>query len=539
MAKTFIEQFVAQVGWEYDAKSAQKAQKNLNTTVEGIGKSIKRLALSIGSLYAVKAIGNFVVGTNRATAQIDNLGKSVGVSVEFMDALQGALANTGVGAETVLRSISRLNKNMGEFAISGQERMGRSLRALKLDFKDIKDLKPEDQFAKIVDAVQNAPNFQKAMGAASAILGEDAYRLIGYLKTTNMSMGELIQKYKDMDVMTDESHAGAQRFTAAWNDLNFVINAIKGTFAGFLGEALTPLVEEFRMFIVGNRELVRSKLKQWAFGLVKTFKELALIISSAFSAITKIVEAFGGLENVLRIVKFAIAGIALKGTLGFFGKLASGLMGASGGAKALAGAFGVLKAGIAAAAALLIDDFIGNLRGKDSLFGRAIQEAEAWITDLGKAFGKVFGIDLGQMLVSIDKWFSVLDMHIEGLLGKLGFLGELLRGPYNLFKGIFGGGYIADVAKAAFEPTAKAAAKYGYSTNPTSSPFYQAPMSMAPSNVQQPQRVISGVNISVNVDAKPGEDNASLAARIAKETTDRLLKEAQKAVRSGSAGRSK
>lgn len=422
--KTFIEQFVAMVGWEYDEKSAKKAQQAMQKTTEGIGKSIRSLAISIASVYTVKAIGNFVLGTNRATAQVDNLGKSVGVSIEFMDALQGALANSGVGAETAIRSISRLNKNLGEFAISGQERMGRSLRALGIEFKGIKDLAPEDQFAKILDAVQKAPSYQKAMASASAILGEDAYRLIGYLKTTGMSMSELIQKYKDMDLMTDESHAGAQRFTAIWNDLNFVINAVKGTFAGFLGEALAPMIEEFRLFIVHNRELVRSRLKQWAEDLVKSFRQLVIFARDVFSAVKTIIEAFGGLENMLRVIKFALAGLAIQKTAGLLGKIGNALFTTAGRADLMSTALGGLKTAFLTLAALSIDDIMGFWAGKDSMFGRAIVQTENIIDEFAKGIERIFGLQTGTIpktLIKAEQFFNKIGKALDSLREKLGY----------------------------------------------------------------------------------------------------------------------
>ena len=304
---SYVEEFVAFLGWEVDNTELEKFEKQVDDLGGMLKKTAAIVAGAAASLTALTAI------VNQATAANVALAKSVGVSSEFLEAMGAAVAPLGFEMENVIDLVEEMNNKIGESKGLGvpMTAVTEATRILGLEFKKIKDLAPEEQFIQILDAAKNLEDQQAAVSAVDILMGGEANRILGFLRTQDESLLELIQKQMELNMLTDAGRKGAERFNNVFIDMKTVINSAKQEFFGLLGNALSPLLEEYSEWIRANNKIIKSKIKRWAKNVGRALDFLFRILTWFVGKVDEVVEALGGLESVLRIV-----GIALAATFG-------------------------------------------------------------------------------------------------------------------------------------------------------------------------------------------------------------------------------
>jgi hypothetical protein len=86
------------------------------------------------------------------------------------------------------------------------------------------------------------------------------------------------------------------------------------------------MITKFRMWILQNRELIATRLKDFLVSAVKIFRELVPLVSKIVSGISGFVESLGGIEPALKAVTGAFVAFEIV-ALGVFGAAAPWLVG--------------------------------------------------------------------------------------------------------------------------------------------------------------------------------------------------------------------
>ena len=260
MAKTIVEELVGLVGLEIDTaafKKGNKAFDDLKKQYERVGQAAARLGI------AAAAVAGFVVITNKMTAEQQRMADSVGISSDALEAYGSIAKSAGLNIDNVVDLVEELNNKFGES--KGLEEMTtpvvESLQILGLEFENLKRLKPEEQFFKILDAAQQLGDAQAGSSAADILLGGEASKFIGLLRSQEMTLQELMETQKAYNLLTDQGRKDALAFNKAFQSFGKIVGSATKQLAAYLGKGLIPVIEAFNQWVVKNKELSQTIVK--------------------------------------------------------------------------------------------------------------------------------------------------------------------------------------------------------------------------------------------------------------------------------------
>ena len=416
-----------------EAARAERRMKAMRGVMEAdVGGAFRTAAGAVARFGAVVgagvgAVGAAVTMSNRLTAGQEALAQALGVSSEGFAAWGGLAREAGFDADHVGDLIEELNNKLGESA--GLEEITpvtESLQILGLRFEELRDLAPEEQFRRVAEAVKGLGDHAQAVSAADILMGGEANKFFGYLRSRKEGVDELLSQQKRLNVLSAEGRAGAQAYNTAFARFSTVVASTGQEIAGLVGGALAPVVEEWgprladwvrenREGFAGIGDTVRGLIPavvSFGRGMVSVFQGVATVVNWAAGAV-------GGFENLAVVLATVLGGKVALGAFNFGRSLYSagaalwpivsvGLPGLVTGIKAVGLAFaanpiGLVITGITLAVVRLItiwDDLkksfaeggvLGAVGRFFNVFGDDDEDAAAGARGAGGSGGVAFG----------------------------------------------------------------------------------------------------------------------------------------------------
>jgi len=256
---------------------------------------------------SVGAVGAAVTMTNKMTGEQTALAQSLNVSADGLAAWGGLAKEMGFEVDNVGDLMEELNNKIGESAgLEEITAVTESLQILGLTFEELQNLSPEEQFRRVAEAVKELDDHQAAVSAADILMGGEANKFFGYLRSRKEGVDELLAQQKQLNVLSDEGRAGAQKYNVAFAKFSTVIASTTQEISGLIGGALAPVIEEWG-----------PKLADWVRENRSAFSEIGTTVKELVPAVV----SFGsGLASVFRTVGTVISWTA--GMLGGFDNLA-------------------------------------------------------------------------------------------------------------------------------------------------------------------------------------------------------------------------
>lgn len=399
---TVIEKFVAEVVWDIDPEGLEEFNKQADGVLK-MGKAIAGVVASaIGALTGLSAV------VNENTSRNMQLAKSVGIAAESLEAYEGIFKRIGFEADNVVDLVEEMNNKLGELAGLGEMTSATdALKLLKIEFKEIRDLAPEDQFETILAAAKDLEDQQVAVSAVDMLMGGEANKIVGYLRTYDDSLEDLLQRQKDLNLLTEEGREGAERWAFVWGDMRTLVGSLIASFSGLLGDALAPLVEESIQWVIQNKELIKIKVRDW----VEQVRRAIEFLVSVGKGIIGVTDAVGGLTNALKLLGITIAALQLYKFGGALQAVIVGLNGASVATAAFKAALMGLKTagivGLFVLAALALEDLYVALTGGESAFAPLHDAIGKFLAEDVAAFiAGLLGMDPDELNLTIVEFFT-------------------------------------------------------------------------------------------------------------------------------------
>jgi|GEM_PF-1635572 len=279
---------------------AKSKMDRLNNAMEASGNIREQIGsaarVTAGITAGVGAVGAAVTMMNKATGEQIALAKSLGVSADTFQAWGGVAREAGFDVDHVGDLIEEMNNKLGESAgLEETTPVKEALQMIGLSFQDLQDLKPEEQFRQIAKAIKAMPDGQQASSAADILMGGEANKFFGYLRSRQEGVDEILAQQKRLNALSEEGRAGAAAYNTAFSQLATVFSSVTAEVSGLIGGALAPLVEEYA-----------PKLADW----VKSHKEDLVGIGDSVKASIPAILSFGrGLYSVFSTVGAAIGGV--------------------------------------------------------------------------------------------------------------------------------------------------------------------------------------------------------------------------------------
>jgi|SRR5690348_875686 len=384
-----------EIGIDKIGKNLSKIGGTARDAASSIGRIVAPLA-GITGIASVAGIIHLADGWATLGRSITYTSENIGVSTTQLQEFQGAARLAGLSGGAMAQSMQTLGNTMEDALY------GRNQQALML-------------FNRLGVGIKRTATGAMDVTAEYDALGKAIYKLktpqqqwLAASQFGLTAMLPLIRKYhgdmraaraeaeKQGIVMTPGQIASANRYADALSKIGLQGSVLKNTIGNALIPALMPLIEQLNAWVSQNRELIATKITEWARELGHwlqsiNWKGIGQDISNFVKDIEKVVNFLGGWKNAaIAAVAVMNAGLIVsvaKLTLGL-GKLGLGLGAGilklgkwtlaaqkAGGAAGLLGKAGAVAG--AGAAGWAVGSFISKHFVEGTKFGDALGSGEA------------------------------------------------------------------------------------------------------------------------------------------------------------------
>lgn len=383
------------------ARGASSAIDSLGSAISGIaGGVFDSLANSIGgannsATMLVATLGSLGVGVgmaNRYTTEFDNMAQSVGLTTESLKAMTGVFGGLGFDYNNTVDLVEELNNKIGESTGLGEQMtpVKEAFKILGLSFQEVSKLSPEEQFIKVADAAKNMEDAQKAAAAADILMGGEANKMIGYLRTQEGSFEDLMNAQRQYNMLTDDGIKGAKDSSKEFGVMGKVLSSLGQELAGQIGRGLAVVTRGLNYILVPIAGFIASGIDTFVDGVAQGFDIFSSAAIGAFNSIKDLAQPvidlipmFDGFAGSLDITQ----GIAIVAASGFTILTAAAISAIpamiSFAASAIAAAAPFIAIGLAITAlVVIIEDLYSWISGGESIFKGLYEGAVVWIDEM-------------------------------------------------------------------------------------------------------------------------------------------------------------
>ena len=278
-----------------------KKMKGVRGTIGRLGTGLaqagKKVAL-FGAAMGAVALGALTALTLKGLAAVDSMAKlaqSIGASVNSIQALRHVAVIGGTSIESMDKAILKMTKNIGE-AAQGYSEATETLEILGLTAVDLEQLKPEEAFIKIANAMNQLSTDARRADAAQSLFGRGGLALLPILKGGSKEIERVTKMMKDFGLEIGDNQARmVERANDAWADTKFILTGLGNLLAVNIAPTLEAINKTVQRMIkdVGGMGVVAD-------AVVVSFESVGL----------GILRLFGTIHNAWNEVKAGIVGSA-------------------------------------------------------------------------------------------------------------------------------------------------------------------------------------------------------------------------------------
>jgi ABC-type glycerol-3-phosphate transport system permease component len=290
----------------------EASAESAKISFEGLQQAGLKMAVVGAAITA--SIGACVASFTSATSELKNMSNATGISTDSLQELKYAAESSGAGLADVSTAIKTLSRNLVA-ADEGGKAAQDMLTKLGISSSDIINLKPEEQFNRIANALNQIPNPAEKSAAAMQIFGKSGTNLVPMIS----ELDDLKNRAHELGIVLDSELVNAgnnlgNKFSDVGKQLKTVTQLIGASIAPQLENLLnkiTPIITKVIEWIKNNSQLVTTIVA--VVGSIGTFLLTAGTAITVVATIVKSLSAFGlglgALMGPLGLIVVAIGGI--------------------------------------------------------------------------------------------------------------------------------------------------------------------------------------------------------------------------------------
>lgn len=438
--------------------TGEESGERLKQSFDNFSRSISDLTNNINTLLIdMAATGFSIFGITKFTSdfgrEIESSAQAIGLTTDGLQKLRFAAAAAGVDAQTLQTGLENLSE-VSRLAGKGLEQ-GFELVSL---------------------AVEEATTQLGQVRVATAFFGEAGRSLLPFLRAGTDQIRNFSQQAEDLGiVMTKTAIEDSRRFGAGMEFVKAILTGVRNEVGARLLPTMNDLVAQFVSFLSVNRQIIRTGIIQFVFGLSGTLRTVAFILFRIITFVVRLSRMFGGFINLLLIINslFTIfLGFGIAAAIGAMVSAVASLVTQLAKGVVTLGLFNqesnvlrntLLGVGILGFI-LLIEDLITHLEGGKSLLGSFFDGFNKQFPNIGKAFTSLISffkqirdfflsgqatssfkesmISVGRSIMAfLEPILETIDLLLEEPIRKLqqgDFLGALKSTWMNFFEFLFG-----------------------------------------------------------------------------------------------------
>lgn len=537
-----LQEFFLSLGLDADGASFAAAE----LMVKGLEKALE-LVIDIAKEIP-KEFAEMIVSTAEYSHAVEHASEMTGRSTESIQEMSYASQLAGLAGDTLQNGFVHLAKAMGSVR-DGSMESARAFARLGVHALDSNG-KLRDQevvFGELADAIAKLPPGAERSAAAVSIFGKAGAELVPILKGGAEGLRQMREEAQELGaVMSPEAIEQGAEFAKNLTRLKTAGEGLVHDFAEPFIEVLNPLIDSFIEWVKANRELISTKVKEWAQTIITAVAALGGFVKGVvdnfwrFVAVLRIVAVIAAsLAGAFVILKIATLGMAAASTIAAFaealftGSLLANLLAlgevavvcvlvaaeyAAAGLAAVGAGISAAAAWVAAAAPMIIittllaamilgfQDLFVFLEGGDSLIGSILNRYADKVDDFWETMKAIV----------LPWWFTAL--FGNDAIDKVGLkIGDAIRGNDGS----------SSQAVASYEPPTASYSVSDFVSPGAASPSASAQAasggSSSSSSVDNSKSAVSvSAPVTIQVTAAPGQSNADLASGIEKHLDEHL-----------------
>jgi len=247
--KLVLERYQAEKRMQNQAEKSEKAHfGRRRTEMQAFLRYTKHWATRFATYFVIFKTIDFMkdltLGIIDAARQMDQLSKITGFSTEALSGLDLAAKTYLITTEQLQRALAYMGKSI---SLLGQEGGGKgrvawAYRQLGLSFKDLKDLKPEDQLNLIADRFSKLTSASTKAGVAIAVFERTGREFIPIIENGSAGIRKFNKDAKDMGAYFEKD------FVDSVVEVGKQIEKLKKYFQGvgiYIMKHLTPILNKW------------------------------------------------------------------------------------------------------------------------------------------------------------------------------------------------------------------------------------------------------------------------------------------------------
>ncbi len=285
-------------------RGLRAAQRRLRAFGQGMS-SVGRIMVGVGVAMAAP----FVLATRhfmKAGDEVHKMALRTGVSTNALSELGFAAEQSGTDLATLEKGIRTMQRSIFD-AGRGLSTQTDALKAAGLEYKDLADLAPENQFKKIAEGISNMQDPSQRAAVAMMLLGRAGTALLPMMTEGAKGIETLMKEARELGLSIGPEQAqAAANLTDAWNRAKRALTGAFFSIGSAAADSITKMLGTVKTFLVNIGKWVSENK-----ALVVTIFKVAIGVTAAGVAIFIVGQLF--------IAAAAIIG----GVIGLFGLLAS------------------------------------------------------------------------------------------------------------------------------------------------------------------------------------------------------------------------
>lgn len=389
---------------------------------------------------------------------IDKASIRIGVSAERLQSLRYAANLSGASADTLDKSMAKLNENMAKAAAGKNEELASLFKKLGISLKDANGnlRNAADVMPQFADAIQRNTDAGLRARMMIAAFGEEGQKLVPMLEGGSGALQEMEDRAKRLGlVMSGDDVKAAAALGDRFSELGMVFDSFGNTLSAKIAPVLTPIIDDLVEFIAKNKEAFAGRVSQAVAQFAQAikridFQALADGCMKAFDAIGRVFDAIGGFEMVLKAIGAILAGKVLLSLASFsgslltlgvsFAKLIPLVIKVGASFAGMLGPIGLIVAAVGTAAALIIANW-------DSI-GPKVKEVwekiSGWASEKMQEIKAAFSAAVDNLVAS---WYNLCEQvkslwasagdwiseKIQAIKDAFSAAGDLIAGVWSVF----------------------------------------------------------------------------------------------------------
>ena len=309
MARSIIEELVAVIGFDIDSNELDRANRGVDDIAKKLGNAAK-IATAVGAAIFTMSV--------RSVTRIDSLAKSVEVSNLFLQNSGNIVKSLGFDYKNVSDLVEEMNNKIGESTAlikAGLDdkpmiAVRESLATLNLEFKELIKLNPEQQFTKILDAASKLDNGQDAVFAVDSLMGGEANKVLGFIRSTGKSFSELVAIQAANNAQTEQGVKDTVKFGLAMSKITSFISNVSKAITGLVAKRLQPFIEKLDELTLKVTKFIRTDMDAFLTNIGVALKVLGgtvgVFIAIFISSMTAAKWALIGLQVSALLIPLAV-----------------------------------------------------------------------------------------------------------------------------------------------------------------------------------------------------------------------------------------